>query len=362
MPTTDSRDSVAVLIDDRAWRGVNDIELHRGIDTHPTIGFASPFDPERREMRETFRPMSFKPLVATIGGEPLFTGKLVEAVPTRDAKSSVVQCSGYSLPAELEDINLPGDRVPFEASGLSLRQIAEALASINGITVLMLVDDGGAFSKVHTRQRSVDTRVDHDTKIDAFLVELAKQRGIVRTSNARGQLVFWQSVRPGNPVARLVEGEPGIVSVVPSFSPQDYYSEITGFTSAKRGRTGSQFTERNRRLSGGVLRPMSFRLDDVEKGDAPNAVRAKMARMFGNAVSYVVNLPSWRGPNGELWEPNTTITLQAPGAMVYGETELLIRDVYLKQSDSEQTASLGCVLPGAFSGEQPDRMPWDEPL
>jgi prophage tail gpP-like protein len=151
-----------------------------------------------------------------------------------------------------------------------------------------------------------------------------------------------------------------MVSVVPTFSPQDYYSELTGFTSAKRGSAGSAFTVRNERLAGRALRSLSFRLDDIEKGDAPSAVRAKLGRMLGNAVSYTVNLASWRDPSGALWQPNTTITVKAPGAMIYSDTELLIRDVFLRRNQGEFTASLGCVLPGSFGGPLPTRMPWEE--
>jgi prophage tail gpP-like protein len=362
LPTTSDPDEVAILIGREAWRHWDDLEVHLGLDSHPTVGFAAPFDYDRIEFRNAFRPFSFTPLQATLGGEPFFTGSLVEVVPRVGPESSTVACSGYSLPAGLEFTNLPADAVPFEASGLSLRQIAERLAGLYGITVVMDGPEGSTFKKVNTRQKKIDTKVEHDQKIDDFLVELAKQRGLVRTSTARGELLFWQSVKPGNPVARLIEGQPPLVSAVPTFSPQEYYSEITGFTSTKRGNPGARYTLRNGRLAGGVLRAFSFKLDDVEKADAPTAVRAKMGRMFANAVTYVVNLPTWRDPAGSIFKPNTTLTLHAPSAMVYTETELLVRDVFLKQNNSERTCSLGLVLPGAFSGEVPPRMPWEEAL
>jgi len=362
LPTTSDRDAVAILIDKKAWRGWDDLEIHLGLDSHPSVGFASPFDYERKDFRDTFRPFSFKPLDLTVGGEPIFTGTLVDVLPRVDPDARTVAVSGYSLPAQLEDVNLPAGKVPFEASGLSLRQIAQTLAGIWNIRVVMEGNEGPAFKRVKTRSKKIDTKVESDQKIGDFLIELAKQRGYVITSTVRGELLFWKSVVPGHPVARLIEGQPPLISAIPTFNPQDYYSEITGYTSVKRGSGGSKFTQRNERLAGGVLRSMSFKLDDIEKGDAPSAVKAKMGRMFGNCVSYVVNLPTWRDPKEALWAPNTTITLKAPSAMIYSETELLVRDVFLKRSHDETTASLGLVLPGSFSGEIPARMPWEEPL
>lgn len=337
------------------------MEVHLGLDSHATVGFTAPFEVERKAFRDAFRPFSFAPVEVGVGQDLLFTGTLVEVTPRVESDARTVAVSCYAKPGVLEDCTLPAHMVPFESAGLSLRQIAERLCAPFGISVVLTAPEGAAFKKINTRRKRGDTEAEPDQRVADFLADMAKQRGLVMTSTPTGELLFQKSVAPGHPVARLEEGKPPLVSVAPTFSPQSYYSEITGFTSAKRGRVGSKWTERNDRLSGGVLRSISFKLDDTEKADAPAAVKAKMGRMFGNMVQYVVNVPTWRDPRGALWQPNTTLTLLAPSAMVYGETELLVRDVYLKQSATECTASLGLVLPGAFSGEAPPRMPWEEP-
>ena len=54
--------------------------------------------------------------------------------------------------------------------------------------------------------------------------------------------------------------------------------------------------------------------------------------------------------------------LDAYGVILHDiEGHFLIRDVFLKENASEKTASLGVVLPGAFSGQAPARLPWEEP-
>jgi prophage tail gpP-like protein len=353
-------DDVALLIQSQQWHYFDDLEVHLGLDSHPTVGFTAPFDPRRPELRATFKPFQFRPLEVLISGDPLFTGVLVDVAPRTGPDATTLTCSGYSRAAMLEDVNLPADKVPFQAAGLSLKQIAERVAGVYGVGVIMDGPEGASFRSVKTRSKRLDTKLEHDQKLGDFLAQLAKQRGLVITSTTRGDLLFQESVKPGNPVARFVEGEPPIVGITPTFSPQEYYSEITGFTSAKRGSGGSKFTQRNERLAGGVLRALSFHLDDIEKGDAPKAVAAKMGRMFANCFSITLQLPTWRDPSGALWSPNTTVLLTAPGAMVYAETELLVRDVFLKRSNGEQTATLGCVLPGVFSGDIPAKLPWED--
>lgn len=364
MPITNDPDAIKIEIGGKAWDHWDDLEVHIGLDTHPTAGFSSPWDPSRRDMRDAFRPCSYTPMTLTRGNVPLFSGFIIDPNPVMQSDASTVSVNAYSRAAILEDSNLPAEHQPFEARGLTLPQVAERLAGVYGIGVAIYGYGGAPFHKVNTKRyrSTVDTKVDQETKIDDFLVELAKQRGYVRTSDHNGDLLFWHSAKPGNPVARLRQGTPGVTEVIPTFSPRDYYSEITGYTAGKRGVTSSSFTQRNNRLSGVVLRAMSFRLDDVEKGDAPTAVAAKYGRMLANACTYVVHVPSWRGPHGRVWAVNETVTLEAPLAMVYGEYEFLVRDVYLKENNHERTASLGLVVPESFRGEIPKRMPWDEPL
>lgn len=353
-------DDVTLTIDGRTWAFWDELELHLPLDSHATAGFVAPFEPERQEFRDTFRPFSFKDVEISVGGTKLFTGTMIEVKPTLEAAKRSTAVSAYSKAAVLADCNVPVSLVPFEANGLTLRQIAERVVQPFGVWVELQIPEGPKFKRVNTKKKKLDHRGDLNEKAQDFLAELARQHGAILSSNADGDLLFRESVKPGNPVVRLEEGKAPLVSVSPNFNPQSYYSEITGFTMAKRGRVGAKYTERNQRLSGGVLRSMSFHLDDIEKADAPKAVAAKMGRMFANMVTYVVNLPTWRDPKGALWQPNTTLTIKAPSAMIYEETELLIRDVYLKRSAKEQTASLGLVLPGAFSGEQPKRMPWED--
>jgi hypothetical protein len=46
--------------------------------------------------------------------------------------------------------------------------------------------------------------------------------------------------------------------------------------------------------------------------------------------------------------------------MIYNESEFLVRDVMLTRGANKKSAALNVVLPGAFSGQVPERLPWDE--
>jgi len=330
------------------WPG--EIEITRSLDNFSTINMSAPFEPSEPVFRETFVPFTYKSLKVLVDDQLLFTGQLIGVEPRSDAKSKTVRCSGYALPAVLADTTMPKSEFPLEYGDRTLRQIAEMLATPFGIAVGLdaAADTGAKFKRV---------RIKPTEKVGAFLTKLAKARGLVMHDDKFGNLVFGASAEPGQAVVAFKEGETPTTSVAATFSPQSYYSEITGFATMKAGRRGSGYTEKNDHLHE-VVRPLNFTMGDVNAGDLPGAVAAKMARMFGNMVAYVVKVPTWYDPSGALWQPNTTATLHAPGAMVYNETELLVRDVILRATQSEVTASIGLVLPGAFNGKQPESLPW----
>jgi prophage tail gpP-like protein len=353
-------DAVAVIIDGTSglfgggttfafW---SEIEFKFSIDTYGTIALTAPFERDRKEFREAFRPFSFKSMSATIGGVLVFTGTMVGIEPKVEPNSSSVAVTGYSKPGVLNDCTPDVASYPLEFNKLYLSDIASKLCKPFEINISMPAGgaEGSKFDRV---------ACEPDQKIQDFLAELAKQRGLVMSSNADGDLVFQKSVSEGSPVAKL-EGQP-VISVTPTFSPQEYYSKITGIASAKSGKKGSRYTTQNAWLaSADVMRPLTFKAEDTDKGDAPSVTLAKLGRMFGAMVSYVVDLPTWRDPSDRLWVPNKTVKLKAPEAMIYSETEFLIRDVTLKQSADSKTTSLNLVLPGAFSGELPESLPWEE--
>lgn len=375
--TVSDQDELTLLIGEDEFSAWPTIDIHLALDSFSSVDFTAPFEPRRKVFRELFRPFSFKPvelkiaapasgggLGAAVGlggaqpGNPgtLFSGTLIGVDPDSEPSKSHVGVSAYSIPGVLNDCNAPAASLPVEFTGINLRDLAKAIADAYSIELDFRVDPGANFDKV---------KLGIDRKLFDFLAELAKQRNIVISNTPEGALLCWQSVEGTKPVARLNEDEQPVTRVRAKFSPQTYFSEITGFVTARKGRKGkkarkgSRFTELNPRLEG-ILRSMSFNIPDTEDGGAPAATKAKLARMFANMAAYTVDVATWRDPQGALWEPNTTVSLIAPGAMCYTETDMLIRTVDLHQDTEKSTATLGLVLPGAFSGKVPEVLPWEE--
>lgn len=350
-------EKVSLLIDGDRWTEWEQVGLQLSLDSFSTATFTGPFDPQRDDMRRTYRPFSYRDLVLEVGegrdAKRLFTGTLVGVVPKSSPDSISIEASGYSLPGVLDDSNPLPTSFPLQCNGLTLKQVADKLCDPLGVSVELEGDGGAAFRKLKSEPTD---------KVWSFLADVARQRGKILTSTEEGVLRIANTPDASTLpiVANLREGEAPMMSCTPTFSPQAYYSEITGLAPTKPGRRGAKHTQQNLRASG-IVRPLTFKADDTDRGDLPGAVGAKMARMFGNMVSYVVEVPTWRNADGGLWKPGQKVSLYAPGAMIFRPYEFLVRDAMLDHDAESEKAALGIVLPNAFraDAQPPALLPWD---
>lgn len=338
-------------IESRAFADWSEIELSYGIDSYRAASLSGPWDPFRKDLRIAFEPLSFPEITIEIGDELFLTGWLQDVAPSVDAAQSSVGVTGYSTAYWLTEVCAPPD-LPREYNNIDLKLAAQHLAGGTlGVEVTLDGPAGAKFARV---------KCDPTDDIHGFLAELALQRGFVISDTAKGGLHFRSEGKTGSPVARL-EGQP-IGRISAQFNPGKWYSHITGRACKRSGQQhGSKYTEKNPLFRQIFPRHHCASTGDTGSADVPRATKAMVGRMIASAATYTVeDLPTWRDPKGKLWQPNTTIAITAPGAMIYEETELLIRSVKLKQKGDEETASLELVLPGAFGGTLPKKLPWGD--
>lgn len=345
----DGPDETSLIIAGARFRFFESIDITRDIAAMDTMAFSAPFEPDSKEFRDTFRPFTFPRVSISIGGVPLFTGTLVDIAPAV-GESRTVNASCYSLPAVMGDCTAPTEGSALEWDGADLKVIAQQVAEPFGVPVAFSADAGAPFERV--------TLEPEEKPLD-FLIELAKQRNLLVTSSAAGELLFTQAIETATPVAKLEQGLSPLVSVTPQFNPQEYYSEITGIGPVVLGLDGDKVTVFNPNLRS-VVRPLAFGADDTLDSDLQTACDAKLGRMYSGAAHYKVKLATWRDPQEAIWEPNTLLTLIASGAMIYSQYTFLIKTVQLvREVDGGEHATLTLIFPGALRGETPDTLPWD---
>lgn len=344
-----TEDEVAIMIEGERFRFWNSARWTRTFDAFGTIELSAPFEAGGIDFQDIFRPLSYKQIEVTVGGEPQFTGTMIDINPQIEGDSKTVQVSGYALPGVLEDCEPPFTASPLEFVKMDLQKIAGIVCGWFGLTVEFEADPGPAFDKVAIKP---------DEKVHGFLAGLAQQRNLVISDTARGAVLFRQSEKDGSPETKLIQGQPPLLSVDPQINPREFFSHITGRRPAKVGKKGSRFSVKNPKLDG-VIRPHTFAVEDAPGADIKAAVFAKSGRMFANAASYGAAVSDWRSHRGNLWRPGMFIDLSAPDAMIYNGFRFLLREAVFSVSDTERAAALDLTFPEAFSGDTPRRLPWD---
>ena len=282
------------------------------------------------------------------------SGTVISHSPETAANKNEMTISGYSLPGILADVNIPPTMYPFEVDGLTLQQIAENVSRPHGITVKFLADPGPAFED----GEKID--IQPTQSIYAFLIGLARQRGLVISSNVQGALIF-QGTTTEAATETIRAGEQPFVKSGATYNGQSRFSEIIALgTEAIAGAGESGSIEDPTMLAENISRPKVIKAQDTNSGNLKQAAIAQYGRDLAQSTGYTVTVLGWRRPSDNvLWKDNTKIVYQNPGDMVYTETEFLIRNVKFIKGPNTEITELTLVFPEAYSGEIRKDFPWD---
>lgn len=343
---SDNENEVAILIANERFRFWTKSDINLSMDSIDQFSFSGPWQPEIERYRNIFQPLSFKPVAVYVGGEIVINALMLTVKPSVKSNTRTFSVGGYSLPGVLNDCNFPHDAYPIEFNGYGLLEIATAAAAFFDLDVQLDGEAGDVFDRVAAKPSE---------KVLSFLIKLAKQRNFLTTNTLEGKLLFTQATTEKSNIF-LKEGESPLLSVDPNYNAQNYFSSITGLSPNQIAKFSESFIANNSFLPGND-RPFVFEVSDAVSADLQKAVNSKFGRMFADAISVNVTCQGWRDTNGDLWQPNKIIKLQSEGAMIYNETEFLIKSVKLTREKSDQSV-LQLILPEAFQGKIPDTLPW----
>ena len=345
-------DECELRVNGRRFRYWKSVSLSRTFDAFDTLDFTAPMA-RAAEFRDTFTPLGYQDVEALIGGRRFFKGTVMSpsAALSADTGGSF-SVGAYSRAGVLGDCTPPASAYPLQFKGASLPVIAQALLRPWGLVVTVGGSAGEPFRRV---------RLKASDKVLSFLTGLAKQRKVFLSSTPDGGLLIREGPTVGTPVARLGTGRRPGTDWGLSTDPKKVFSHLTVLRKKARRVNSSAHTVVNDALvSLGVLRPDIVRNEDTNSAaELPAVATALAGRMLAGAVTWTVDLPTWRDEFGAVWEPGTTVHIEsAPDVFISRPTDLIIRAVQLSRTDAKTTAKLEMVLPGAFSGVLPAVFPW----
>ena len=339
-------EKISILIDNRRFENWENVNINLSLDSIDTFSLGTSMSPENSDFTRAFEPFKYPEIEIQANGESLLAGVVFPKSVSIGSKN--LSLGGASRPGILNKLPVPPDKYPLELKDLDLRQIATLMAGYYDVDVKLSGAVGSPFSPAISPEPA--------ESVLSFLVKLAKKRSFLVSNTVEGILNFFV---PGTSsvVSPLRQGQMPLLDAKADFDDENMFSSVTGFGAAEAGRDPESFTVPVINLSG-LDRPFVYTVSESQGADLQEAVKFKAGRIFANAVKTSVEVAGWRGENGKIWLPGDFILLQAPGVYFYNETKLMIRDVALNRTASEETAGLELIFPGVYSGELPKSFPW----
>jgi prophage tail gpP-like protein len=347
---SNSEQDISIVIGGYKFLGFTGYELNFGYDSFDTFSFTAPFDIASKAIADVIQPFTFKNCEVYYNGKLKMKGTLLTPDPELTGEAKEITLQGYPLCGILNDCTVPLAQYPAEYAGLDIKQIAGPICDAYGIKVLFDGDTGGTFEKVS---------VEPTEKVLNFLVKLSKQRNLLFTNDANGRLLFF-SPKDERPFAAFEEGKTPLLSIKPKFNAQAFYSHIIGFSKADANHEADQYVYENKYLTQkGITRCQTIIADDADEGSLEAAVKAYAGRMFADCVSYELECEGHVNQDKEVFKKGMTVCVKAPGAMIRRETNFVARNIKMKRTIEGKTTSMTLVLPGSWSGNIPEVLPWE---
>ena len=334
----------------RRVRFFNEVSLNLAHDKIASdFDFKFMFDPDNRDHKELTTPLHYHEAQIFFNDELLLTGFVLNHEFTQSAKPHLTTFQGYSLPGVLEDCEIPTELYPLQSDGLSLTQIATKFA--NHFRLKIEIDEAVKLKM----DRSFKTSTASETStVKEYLTSLAKQKNIIISHNAKGNLLFTEAKTEVDPILRfdLTKGAPDGMSFKHNVNGQGMHKFITLQKQVdKEGGNAGKERVRNPLVVGSIIRES---VKSQTSGDDNETVSAA-ARALSNEIAKVkltITMPRWV-VGGKIIKPNNIIEIIAPKLYLYHKTRFFIESVNLTGDETSEMATLNCVLPEVYSNKTP---------
>jgi prophage tail gpP-like protein len=296
-----------------------------------------------KELDKITAPLSSSKSAVYIGGELIIDGKLYDVEHGSSNSGRLKNLWGFSIIADMVDSSV---QAPYERNNITLVQRAESLAAPHGLSVIVAdgVDPGGQFKRITAEKQ--DKEFDH-------LAGLARQRGVLISNTIHSDVFITQANTKGEPVGTIEEKFPPAQEYLIKFSGRDRYNSYKALSSTPR--KSSSVVVKDNNIAG--FRNLTFTAPESTSGELTAAALWQRNKTIADALTLPFPVEGWYNPLGNLWEPNTLVTIVSATIGTEKGFTFLIRSVEYILDGSGRTAVLNIIPPQVYTKEDVDE-PW----
>lgn len=305
------------------WAG---LQVVRAIDS-AADGFSFSFPWEATEANRAkwvaYRTTS---CVVSYRGVPVVTGIIEKIAAAWSPNRRELSVEGRSLTGSLLDLSAPPTEITAD-----FNTIARQLSPNVSVTASPNIQD-------------LTVQIEAGKSVYDVVSSIAAGHGYWARPQANGSLLF-SKIRTQSPVARITEGDAPIISIDTAHDlSQRFYRYQTIVTT-------DGTTTKGEAIDRGVDPARDGKIIQVQS-DANPIEAANFARSRGIIDSYtcLVTVAGWT-VDGVLWAPGQTVSIEAPSAMIYNRSTLIIKRVTMQLDESGGAVTqLDLTFPQVYAG------------
>lgn len=334
--TTKLREVVTLYINKQVYEGWEDVQITKELNACAS-DFQLSITDRWREDKENWRIQPQDLVHIHLAGKSFITGWVESVDVSMSAGSRTISIGGRSKTGDLVDSSVTG---PNEYSGLSLLEIAKILCKPFGLIVKATTDTGGKFEKITVQQGET---------VFALLDRLARQRKVIISSSAEGELIF-TSQGTTKSKTELRQGV-NILSGKATVNTTDRFSSYIvkgqnvaylGDGEQSTGPEGESADEGMRRF-----RPMVLMNETLSDGGSARdrAIYEAHVRL-AKSLSVELEVQGWLKEDGEPWAINELVDVDAPFLGI--RKTLLIKKLSFNKSNGGTRTTISLVRDDAY--------------
>ena len=305
-------------------------------------GFSAslPFDPTDEKLAELLKPYGYKSTAVYLGEDIVING-ILYTIENEFSNSGIRKIlEGATITANIVDSSLPP---PYEATKIKFIDRATTILEPFGIAVK--IDSSVASNLAEPFDR---VTAEPNEKVFNHLATLARQRGVLLTCTPEGELLATKAAK-GRPVASIQEEAPPQLEYKIRFDGRARFHtyRLLGETPKKHFISAD---------ANDLLVPSGRMIvetaNESTAGNIQEAADWARSKRVADTMTFPIPVYSWYDPKGNLWEPNTLVSITAPSMNIPDGFDMLIRSVQYDWSSSGTRAVLNVVPPTVFTGEE----------
>jgi prophage tail gpP-like protein len=303
-----------------------------------------------QEFDELIKPRSFADAKVSIGGQKLIAGTKYITSPRLDKRGQMVELTCYSKTMRLIKSNPKSAQ---EFNNLSLLDISRKFTYPFGLFTKIL---GSVESQVNEPFES--EKIGPQEFIFDFLQNLARQRGVLTSSDEDGNLYYLEAKTNQETIGSIIEGP--FVPDAESFSATFDDTEIFRTYQAVNNNPFAFLVKSPQGIAEDTRVPIpgfkTILTDSLAKGAGQKAVDFAKNQTIARSMSIPFQVNSWYSSKGELYRENRLVSVSSPTLFTDGFT-FLIRAVQFNLDANGETATLFLVPPSLYTGDEV-KEPW----